>query len=143
MGELKQRVQAVIREKQLTSLLNRTKWERLQKSVIEELAFPPAYQIKYVLENRPYPESFEQDVWYWGDWEEGLEPFYHIEWIRVRPRYVKKRGKISEGEIIDITEEFIRLLRKWRIPFVVKKESIYIYGYVKHADVFYVDCHKE
>jgi hypothetical protein len=52
--DLKQQVQAVIVAKQLTSILNRTKWERLQKAMKDELSFPPAYQVKYVLENKPY-----------------------------------------------------------------------------------------
>ncbi len=130
MSDLKRRVQAIIEAKQLSSILNRTKWKKLQQAVIEDLAFHPAYQVKYVLENQPFPESFEQEVWYWGNWTESLEPFYHIEWIRVRPRYIKKSKKSSEIELIDITEEFIDLLQKCRIPYVVNKESVYIYGYV-------------
>lgn len=136
MNDLRRKVQTVVNEKQLTSIMNNTKWELLQRAVIETLPFPPSYQIKYVLEDNPEPENFEEDVWYWGDWEEGLQPFYSVEWIRVCPRYSKNRGMLIEPEIFDITEEFIEILQKLRIPFVTDGNSIYIYGYVKSTEIF-------
>ena len=52
----------------------------------ETLPFHPAYQVKYILENTPRPEKIEDVLWYLGDWDYGLRPFYIVEWIRVRPR---------------------------------------------------------
>lgn len=127
--EDKKRVQAVLTEKQLISLMNNTKWERLRKFV-DTLPFPPAYQVKYVLADAPHPRNFEQAVWYWGDWTEGLRPFYQIEWIRVRPKF-----RAKSMEIIDETDLFKEILLQVKIPFVEKAESIYIYGYVPNMNV--------
>jgi hypothetical protein len=132
----KQKVVAVLNKKQLASVMNNTKWEQLQKFVIDTLPFTPPYQVKYVLEDAPYPETFIEDVWYWGDWEQGLRPFYSIEWLRIRPRYVKSRGRLIEPERFDITDEFIELLQKLNIPFVKEDSIICIYGYVKSTETF-------
>lgn len=132
----RQKVLAAVTNKQLASVMNNTKWEQLQRYVIDTLPFPPSYQIKHVLEDNPYPESFEEDVWYWGDWVEGLQPFYSIEWLRVRPRYVQSRGRLIAPEIFDITDEFTAILQELKIPFIKKDRTVYIYGYVSNTELF-------
>jgi hypothetical protein len=67
---------------------------------------------------------------------EGLEPFYMVEWIRVRPRYTKKHKEESKPAAFDITDAFIEIVQKLGIPYVVKQQSVYIYGYVQSMDVF-------
>ncbi len=129
----KSKVRKVVNEKQLFSVMNNTKWRELQNAVVEWLPFPPPYQIKNVLGNEPYPKEFEEDVWYWGDWSEGLLPFYSIEWIRVRPRYLKENGQLLPRITIDITKEFISLLKQFAIPYHEDEDSIYIFGYL-HSD---------
>jgi hypothetical protein len=130
MDSLKKKVQAVVSGKQLYSILNNTKWEELQSRVLNALPFPPPYQAKYVLEDTPEPNTFDSDVWYWGDWEEGLLPFYSVEWIRVRPRYLKHKGMLVKDEVIDITDDFRTLLIKLKIPHKEENSSFYIYGYI-------------
>lgn len=126
----RKRVLRVINEKQLYSVLNNTKWRELQSAVLTSLPFPPPFQIKDVLGNEPYPKEFENDVWYLGDWREGLYPFYSVEWIRVRHRYLKDKGNLLPKDIIDISEEFKIILNKLSIPYREENDSIYIYGYI-------------
>jgi hypothetical protein len=130
MDSFRQKVQAVIAEKQLCSIMNNTKWEELQSGVLNVLPFPPPYQAKYVLEDTPEPKSFNSDVWYLGDWVEGLLPFYSVEWIRVRPRYLKNRGLLVKDEVIDITNDFRILLQNHKIPHKEENNSFHIYGYI-------------
>lgn len=130
----KAKVIQVVSERQLASIMNNTKWEELQTAVLNTLPFPPPYQAKYVLEDVPYPNEFEDDVWYMGDWIEGLMPFFHIEWIRVRARRVVKKGMLIQPEVTDITEEFIRILKDYSIPYYRDNQSIYIYGYISGTD---------
>ncbi|MEM5594032.1 DUF6678 family protein [Niallia circulans] len=59
----KQKVVTVVNKKQLASVMNNTKWEQLQKCVIDTLPFTPPYQVKYVLEDAPYPETLIEDVY--------------------------------------------------------------------------------
>ncbi|MFT9850228.1 DUF6678 family protein [Aneurinibacillus sp. REN35] len=134
MKTLKQKVQVVIEEKQLCSIMNNTKWGKLQHEVLHTLPFTPPFQAKYVLEDTPEPEVFDSDVWYWGDWIEGLLPFYSVEWIRVRPRYLKHQGMLVEPEVIDITEDFRSLLDNLNVPYKEESNSFYIYGYISNTD---------
>lgn len=134
MSSLKKKIQAVVYEKQLSSILNNTKWEKLQNGVLTTLPFPPPFQAKYVLEEKPVPETFDEDVWYLGDWIEGLLPFYSVEWIRVRPRCVKHRGRLIKPDLIDITEDFRTLLTNIQIPYIEKDNSFFIYGYASTTD---------
>ncbi|MGZ9583738.1 DUF6678 family protein [Paenibacillus marinisediminis] len=125
----KKRVTEVVSARNLTSIMNNTKWEELQNAVLDDLLFPPPFQAKYVLDDRIYRGNFESDVRYWGDWVEGLEPFYSVEWIRVRPRYLKHRGRLVSPELIDITEDFTKILMGLSIPYRLENDTFYIYGY--------------
>lgn len=131
----KMKVMEAIADRNLVSIMNNTKWRELQDAVINTLLFPPPYQCKYLLEGILYPEEFETDVWYWGDWEEGIEPFYSVEWIRVRPRYLKHRGKLVSPELIDITDDFVNILKALSIPYRLEKDTYYIYGYLLDTSI--------
>lgn len=126
----KARVMKAVTERNLVSIMNDTKWRELQDAVINTLLFPPPYQGKYLLDDRLYPEEFETDVSYWGDWIEGIAPFYTVEWIRVRPRYLKYRGRLVSPEVIDITDDFAKLLKELSIPYRQENETYTIYGYI-------------
>lgn len=131
----KARVMKTVAERNLVSVMNDTKWRELQDAVINTLLFPPPYQAKYLLEGRLYPEEFETDVSYWGDWIEGIVPFYSVEWIRVRPRYLKHRGRLVSPEVIDITDEFVKLLKELSIPYRLENDTYIIYGYVADTSI--------
>lgn len=130
----KEKVMNAVSERQLASIMNNTKWRELQSAVLNTLPFPPPFQAKYVLEDAPSPNEFEDDVWYVGDWIEGLMPFYHVEWINVRPRHLVSKGRLVQPEVIDITEKFIGILNEHSIPYYRDSKSIYIYGYISKTD---------
>ncbi|OMD69920.1 hypothetical protein BSK48_16480 [Paenibacillus odorifer] len=132
--DFKKRVHEVIKQKQLCSVMNDTKWGNLQSDVLNKLPFTPPYQAKYVLDDIPYPENFENDVWYLGDWIEGLSPFFSVEWIRVRPRYQKHKGNLLPPELIDISKEFLSILHELRIPYREENNTFFIYGYISNTD---------
>ena len=67
------KARAAVESRGLVSLMNDTKWRELV-SAVRKLPFAPAFQSKSVLEAEPFPSSFESDVWYSGDWSEGLCP---------------------------------------------------------------------
>jgi len=47
-------------------------------------------------------------------WQEGMPPFFNIEWINVRPRHGIYRGRLVDDDVLDATEEFIAILKKVR-----------------------------
>ncbi|WP_440119649.1 DUF6678 family protein [Paenibacillus sp. QZ-Y1] len=130
----KQKVIEEIQHRQLSSIMNNTKWTKLQDAIYDELPFAPPFQIKMVLEQAPYPDSFEQDVTYIGDWLSLSTAFYNVEWVRVKPRTLKSVGRYVQPEVMDIEAEWVALLQKLRIPYMKKDHNYWIYGYATAAE---------
>ena len=133
IAEFKKKVMKIVFRKNLSSVMNDTKWLELQKA-IEILPFPPPYTVKSVTYEDDWSNGNLEDApRYVGDWsnfwEEGLPPFFTIEWMKVRPRYGKYRGRLVADEIFDETEEFIAILEKYSIPYENENGTITIYGY--------------
>ena len=136
MSKYKQQVNLEIVRRGLVSVMNNTKWNELRDSVCCELSFTPPYQIKLVLEPSPYPEHFESDVWYLGDWsDECLKPFYAIEYLRIRPRYLRHRGQLIEPEVENIEPDLLNILHRHHIPYQKKGDTIMIYGYASQTGI--------
>ncbi|MFN2301427.1 MAG: DUF6678 family protein [Gammaproteobacteria bacterium] len=101
-------------------------WTALQRAVETELPFPPPYQFK-CFGYPPHPDPFDADVDYWGDWSDAcLRPFEQLEWLRVRPRYLKHRGRLVAPEVVDIEREFVMLLERLTVPYERDGEAIVI-----------------
>ena len=124
----KAKVWAAVEARGLVSLMSDTKWQELVAAV-KKLPFAPAFQIKDVLGAAPMPPSFEEDVWYAGDWVEGLYPYYSVEWVRVRPRIVRHRGNFVSPEVEDIEGAFVAVLHEVGVPHRKRGDCIEIFGY--------------
>lgn len=126
----KAKVRAAVEARGLVSIMSDTKWRELVSGV-KKLPFAPPFQIKDVLGAAPVPPSFEEDVWHGGDWDEGLYPYYSVEWIRVRPRIVRHRGKYASPEIEDIESVFVAVLQEVGVPHRKRGDCIEIFGYAE------------
>jgi hypothetical protein len=130
MPKSKQQVNVEIAERGLVSIMNDTKWAELQRAIRHELPFGPPYQMKVVLNPHPEPDHFEADVENWGDWsDECLSPFYEIEWLRVRPRCLRRRGHLLAPEVQSVESEFMAILQRFQIPYRRDGDTVWIYGY--------------
>lgn len=116
--------------------MNNTKWRGLQSAIKEKFPITPSFQVKFLLDDFSIPEDFGEENWSSGDWEEGLEPFFAVEWIRVNLKYISSKGLLLEPEVTDYTDEFIKLLKRLKIPFVKEDNTIRIYGYVRSTSIF-------
>jgi hypothetical protein len=133
VAEWKKRVQEITFRKGLSSVMNDTKWIELQ-TAIDTLPFPPPYVCKQITdENSERIGQLEDAPWYLGDWssfwDEGLPLFFDIDWLKVRPRNGKYRGRLVAPKILDETEEFIAILEKYSILYENENGTITIYGY--------------
>lgn len=128
LKKLKEKVMLIVTQNHMCSIMNNTKWRELQNA-IDDLPFPPPYELKYITD-KVEPIPFNKDVTYWGDWtDEPLTPFFRIEWVKVRPRYLKYKGRLIKHELIDETEEFVSILQKYSIPYDEEDGTYIIYGY--------------
>lgn len=134
----KKKINTIIMQKGLCSMMNNTKWKEL-KNGVNELPFLPPFIIKSIDEEETSYHQFDKDVYYTGDWGLYLDnylggdiyatPFYAVEWIKIRPRLLKHRGGLVTPEIIDETDEFLSVLKKSNIPFEDQNGTYIIYGY--------------
>lgn len=121
-------VREALTNRGLGSYMNDTKWRKLIAE-IARLPFPPPYQRKDVLQLVPEPETFDSDVSYLGDWTEGIHPLFSIEWIRIRPRYVRHDAQLLPKVVIDCQTDLEFALQSLRQPYEKSNGSIWIYGY--------------
>ena len=134
LHELKEKVYRIIEKRNLCSYMNNTKWDELITAVRNEMPFPPPFEIKYLTQDDiSRSKVLKEDVDYWGDWRgEHFPPrefYFNIEWIKVRPRYLKYRGKLIAHEVVDESNTFEAILIRYNIPFVEENGLYCIYGY--------------
>lgn len=127
--KFREEVQEEIKRRGLTSYMNNTKWMELQAAIENELPFSPPYVRKDLAGPEPRHE-FREDVGSWGDWSvETLYPLYTIEWLKIRPRYLKHRGQLISPEVVSCEADLLAILKRYQIPFVSRDGFFMIYGY--------------
>lgn len=134
----KEKIKTIIQNKGMCSIMNNTKWRELKKG-ITELPFLPPFVIKSVDEEESTYHQFDEDVYNTCDWGIYLDnylggdiyatPFYAVKWIKIRPRLLKHQGQLIESIVMDETDEFLGILRKYNIPFEEQNGTYIIYGY--------------
>lgn len=135
--DLKALAGKIIEQRQLSPVMNDTKWLELQTAILSIPEFEPAYNIQLLTDNITYSPIFEQVPTYLGSWEfiyenyeYSLPPFFNIEWIAIQPLYAVRRGRLVEPEIIDKSSMLLDILHKFHIPFEKADEHTFvIYGY--------------
>jgi len=139
-----EKIRQIVEERGMYSLMNNTKWRELKKGV-EKLPFSPSLVIKRIDEEPQLTCNLIEDVTYLGDWGYCLDnylggdmyavPFYAVEWVKVRPRYLKgwsHRLVPDPREIAeDATEQFVEILQNHNIPYEEESGAFIIFGYKK------------
>ena len=141
---LKEKAFSVVQKRNLTSYMNSTKWNELRYAVLnDELPFHPPFIVKTLFDDATQADNdfLKGDVWYLGDWYEGLTYYdsfpeistfnmgFLIEYIKVRPRYLKNRGALIAPEVVSCEDEFVSILNRYNIYFELKDGIYTIYGY--------------
>jgi hypothetical protein len=131
--EFKEKIRKIVANKGLSSVMNDTKWLKLQSSIVK-LPFPPPYVEKLIEENKTFKEVQISDTPNWlGNWNtfynEGMSLFFAIEYIKVRPIYSEYLGSLIDPKIYDEGEEFELLLKELNIPYEEHNKTFIIYGY--------------
>lgn len=128
----RRRVREAAARRGLASFMNDTKWRELRRAVLDELPFPPMFQLQGMLGARVEPHPPEW-LHFHGDWAHAMEPFWNIEWIQVRPRYAHGRGALLEPEIEDCSDALRAILERFGVPYVERDGDFWIYGYAASA----------
>lgn len=133
MDDWNQKKRRIVEQRQLCGYMNDKKWNELRRAMLEEMPFPPPYIVKWVYKDCE-EKDFDEDVYYWGAWKEALsfnDRVYGIaiEWMKIRPRYLKCRGRLIPPELVDASAEFEGILDKYHIPYEQENGTYCIYGY--------------
>jgi hypothetical protein len=129
----KEKIRKIATKKGLSSVMNDTKWLKLQNA-IKQLPFPPPYIGKLIIDDKTYEEVKISKAPHWlGNWDpfynEGMHLFFTIEYIKVRPCYAEHSGTLVGPKIFDETEEFKLLLTALNIPYEEDEGIFTIFGY--------------
>ncbi len=129
---MRKQVADILTSRGLVSVMNNTRWIELRKAIATELPWPPAYQLKSLLNDKPDPQQFDLTPPYFGDWSDSLiwQNTLDIEWIRVTHYYSKYRGALIAPEVISIEAELRDLLRRLDTPRIYHEDSTLIFGYL-------------
>ncbi|MDR2050557.1 MAG: hypothetical protein LBQ63_02145 [Deltaproteobacteria bacterium] len=132
IAALKEKSLRIAAARRLSSVMSDTKWLKLQ-SAVHELPFPPPALLKRLTDDgepREWPEIPPRFTGDWSSyWEEGLPPFFDIEWLKVMPRYRRYRGRLLADEIVDETDEFAAALKRTGVPHEEENGCFTLYGY--------------
>ncbi len=124
----KREVRAEAAKRGLASCMNDTKWRELLAE-IGKLPFPPPYQRKDVLHSEPEPARFDADVSYHGDWEDGIQPLFSVEWLRIRPRCLMHVARLLPETVVDCEAELERALQALGQAYEKTDGVIWIHAY--------------
>lgn len=138
-------VAAIVQERQLTSCMNNTKWDRFRNAMIKEMPFCPPYEIKTLFDedDTDIQNFIKWDASYRGAYDkESFAGFHYkiIEYVAVKTRYCDVTGGrlVSSKTWHDATKEFTGLMEKYHIPYVPYKDSddtFLIYGYQSYMNI--------
>lgn len=133
----KDEVELIVRRKRLSSVMNDTKWLKLQTAILSTAEFEPAYSVQLLTDEIEHSSVFGKVPTYLGDWEliyENWEyappPFFNIEWMAIQPLFEIYKGRLVNPEIIDKSDILLDILHQYHIPFEKEDEHTFvIYGY--------------
>lgn len=129
-AEHKKRIREILTKRGLASFMNDTKWRELCRS-IDELPFPPAYQIKRVDAEEPAPSELPYAPTYFGDWGKTPEASLglNIEWLKIAPRHSQHRGNLISPTIQDCSRELHGILERLNMTYIEEDGFIVLYGH--------------
>lgn len=129
---INEQIAEIIQRRQLTSNMNNTKWIEFISAMNDEISIKPPYGYKALF------DEDEDKLFFDRHYDRENFNGYHfksIEWVMVKPKFYecKYRGRLIEDEKIyyDVEQEFIKLMKKYSIPYEYDdvKELYIIYGY--------------
>lgn len=136
--DLKDEVEMIVRRRGLSSIMNDSKWLKLQTAILSIPKFEPIYGVQLLTDEIEHSPVFEAPTLpIYGDWEliyENWEyappPFFNIEWMAIQPLDKIHKGRLINPEIIDKSNILVEILHKYHIPFEKEDEHTFvIYGY--------------
>ncbi|HDX8444305.1 DUF6678 family protein [Aeromonas hydrophila] len=123
MREIQEKRRAIMAARQLSSVMNQTKWAKL----FQELAALHSLTICVRYKQIDSDELFGfSPVW----WDQLLEQSAWIEWLDIDPIIREKRGRLMPDYKTDRSENIITILKRHNIHCSLESSYFRVWGYI-------------
>ncbi|MGH1540331.1 MAG: DUF6678 family protein [Arenicella sp.] len=113
----------IINERQLVSVMNRTKWSKLCEEFSK--THEQYINVRYKTIYSDKIGSFSP-VW----WNELFEESPAIEWLDFDPVKKEHRGRLVSDKKTDISAIILQILEEQNIPYSIEKSYFRVWGYI-------------
>jgi len=117
----------VIDQRQLVSVMNKTKWKELCSSFSDKCKISPVVRYKLIYEDNILGFS---KVW----WNELFDDSAAIEWLDFDPIEHEFRGHLLSDKDTDIRSEILDVFRKFNISYSIEGKYYRVWGYINSKD---------
>jgi hypothetical protein len=113
----------IIDDRQLVSVMNKTKWRELcgEFEEIHELGVSVRY--KMITSDQLYGFS---PVW----WDQLFRETVAVEWIDFAPKKRKRRDQLVSDKETDISDVILGIFKKHNIPYSLENDFFRVWGYL-------------
>ena len=122
IGIDKDKIYNIIQERQLCSIANNTKWNKLINTIREWEDWQPSYRFKTVCN---YISGWDSEWYYHLPF-----PFISVEWFDIGLYEKVYIGQIIKKRVIDHTKEIIDLLDSIKLEYEVYDDIVRVWGYL-------------
>ncbi|WHI50488.1 hypothetical protein P3339_18910 [Microbulbifer sp. MLAF003] len=113
----------VIDQRQLVSVMNKTKWRELCSLFADQGDASPEVRYKLIYEDKILGFS---KVW----WDELFGDSVAIEWIDFDSYEHEFRGRLVSDKDTDISSGILEVLHKFNIPYSIEGKYYRVWGYI-------------
>ena len=117
-----------VNERQLSSVMNKTKWYELEKALNGSEDFIPYVRYKLIYDENP--NAGFTAVW----WHELLEIAETIEWLEVDPFKREWLGRLVADRVTDFSDVVSAQLTQYSIPYSIENGMFRIWGYLRRDE---------
>ncbi|WP_173496573.1 DUF6678 family protein [Shewanella sp. ISTPL2] len=117
-----------VNERQLSSVMNKTKWCELEKALNGSEDFIPYVRYKLIYDENPNADFTA--VW----WHELLEIAETIEWLEIDPFKREWLGRLVADRVTDFSDVVSAQLTQYSIPYSIENGMFRIWGYLRRDE---------
>ncbi|GAB2899010.1 DUF6678 family protein [Microbulbifer echini] len=120
---MNEHISKIIDQRQLVSVMNKTKWRELCGSFSGSDSVSPEIRYKLIFGESIYGFSA---VW----WDEVFRDCVAIEWMDFDPFNHEFRGQLVSKKKIEIRNEIFEIFEKYNIPYSIEGGFYRVWGYI-------------
>lgn len=125
--KVRERLVRHIAREQLVSVMNDTKWAKLQTLMLELEDSRPPFRVRCLGDKGEWLLD-QRESWDY-DWNYHLPAYIAIEWLDIDPAKSQRDGRLVGNKKTEHNATIIDLLKMNHIPFSIEGDSIRVWGY--------------